>query len=191
MLAGALDERCIGDPAQLDTDIGPVIDTEARRMLDAHCQRMDREARRLASSKLPAQSEGGSFFAPRIYEIHDLSQLTGEVFGPVLHVLRYAPADLDRHIQALNATGYGLSFGVHSRLSGRADALFAASRAGNVYVNRNIIGAIVGSQPFGGAGLSGTGPKAGGPHYLPRFAIERVRSTNTAAIGGNTDLFRL
>ncbi|MGF1607543.1 MAG: bifunctional proline dehydrogenase/L-glutamate gamma-semialdehyde dehydrogenase PutA [Rhodothalassiaceae bacterium] len=191
MLAGALAERRLGDPAQLSTDIGPIIDEAARDGLIAHAERMDKEARLVAKAAVPDSAEHGVFFAPRIYEIDALSRLREEVFGPVLHVLRYRTQDLKRLMRELADTGYGLTFGVHSRLEKRWRTLYARSTAGNVYINRNMVGAVVGVQPFGGAGLSGTGPKAGGPHYLPRFAVERVMTVNTAAIGGDTDLFRL
>lgn len=190
LLGGAMQELHIGDPGRLETDIGPLIDSEAREQVLEHCARMDREARLLGAAVLPATlPTRHSFFAPRIYAIDSIAQLRQEVFGPVLHVLRYTPDTLEHHLEALHATGYGLTFGIHTRISARADSLFSQSDAGNVYINRNMIGAVVEAQPFGGAGRSGTGPKAGGPHYLPRFAQERTRSINTAAIGANPDLF--
>ena len=191
MLKGALAERQLGDPSRLSTDIGPIIDAEAQAALEDHALRMDREATLVARSGVPDDGAHGTFFGPRIYEIERLDQLTGEVFGPVLHVLRYHGPALDGLLQQLRETGYGLTFGVHTRLEGRWETLFRKTAVGNMYVNRNMVGAVVGSQPFGGRGLSGTGPKAGGPHYLPRFADERVMTVNTAAIGGNTDLFQL
>ncbi|MBB4211875.1 L-proline dehydrogenase /delta-1-pyrroline-5-carboxylate dehydrogenase [Rhodothalassium salexigens DSM 2132] len=191
MLKGALAERRVGDPARLSTDIGPIIDAEALARLDAHAARMDREAHLVARAELPESCAHGTYFAPRIYEIDRLSQLTEEVFGPVMHVLRFRGEDIEALLSELRDTGYGLTFGVHTRLEGRWETLFRKTLAGNMYVNRNMVGAVVGSQPFGGTGLSGTGPKAGGPYYLPRFANERVMTVNTAAIGGNTDLFQL
>ncbi|MCH8347564.1 MAG: bifunctional proline dehydrogenase/L-glutamate gamma-semialdehyde dehydrogenase PutA [Proteobacteria bacterium] len=191
MLKGALAERQVGDPAELATDIGPMIDNAAKAELEAHARRMIKEGKLIAKAKLPKDLGPGSYFAPHIFEISDLSILEDEVFGPILHVIRYAPRDLDKVLEQIGATGYGLTFGVHSRIEGRWLDLFAGARIGNTYVNRNMIGAVVGVQPFGGQGLSGTGPKAGGPHYLLRFATEKTLTINTAAIGGNTDLFSL
>ncbi|GAB4572915.1 MAG: bifunctional proline dehydrogenase/L-glutamate gamma-semialdehyde dehydrogenase PutA [Rhodothalassiaceae bacterium] len=191
MLADALAERSLGDPLDPATDIGPIIDEAARAGLLAHIERMERVAKPVARGHVPESLEHGVYLAPHIYEIDSIAMLEREVFGPVLHVLRYKTEDLPQLMAALSATGYGLTFGIHSRLESREKTLFALSRAGNVYVNRNMIGAVVGVQPFGGSGLSGTGPKAGGPHYLLRFATERVRTINTAAVGGNTELFRL
>jgi RHH-type transcriptional regulator, proline utilization regulon repressor / proline dehydrogenase / delta 1-pyrroline-5-carboxylate dehydrogenase len=191
MLAGAMDELRIGDPLDLATDIGPVIDADAHALLSAHAARMDREARLIHCCKLPPQAANGYFFAPRAYEIDRLEQLQGEVFGPVLHVIRWRAQDLDRMLEQINAMGFGLTFGVHSRIDRHIRHLTAGIRAGNSYVNRNMIGAVVGVQPFGGEGLSGTGPKAGGPDYLIRFAVERAISNNTAAAGGNAALLSL
>jgi RHH-type proline utilization regulon transcriptional repressor/proline dehydrogenase/delta 1-pyrroline-5-carboxylate dehydrogenase len=175
MLAGAMSELRIGDPAYLSTDIGPVIDDEAQAMLEAHDARMAAEGRLIHACALGPETAHGTFFAPRAYEIDSLDRLQQEVFGPFLHVVRFASGHIDRVVDAINATGYGLTFGVHSRIDSVAEHLHDRIRAGNTYVNRNIIGAIVGVQPFGGEGLSGTGPKAGGPHYLRRFArAERV-----------------
>jgi RHH-type proline utilization regulon transcriptional repressor/proline dehydrogenase/delta 1-pyrroline-5-carboxylate dehydrogenase len=131
------------------------------------------------------------FFAPALVELEGLDQIDREVFGPILHVIRYDPDDIEKVGGALSAKGYGLTLGVHSRLEGFAEKVKAAVRAGNVYVNRSIIGAVVGVQPFGGSGLSGTGPKAGGPHYLARFAAERTVTVNIAAQGGDPTLLNL
>ncbi|WP_281301946.1 MULTISPECIES: bifunctional proline dehydrogenase/L-glutamate gamma-semialdehyde dehydrogenase PutA [unclassified Iodidimonas] len=191
MIKGALALRKLGDPVKPETDIGPIIDEEARAVLQKHVERMDKDARFIARAPLDESLQHGCFFAPAIYEISSLAQLDREVFGPVLHILRYKADQLDQLMHNLAATGYGLTCGIHSRLEGRYLGLFEKSIAGNVYINRNMVGAVVGVQPFGGRGLSGTGFKAGGPHYLLRFASERVRTINTAAIGGNTDLFRL
>ncbi|MGD8384368.1 MAG: aldehyde dehydrogenase family protein, partial [Lysobacterales bacterium] len=188
---GALAERQLGDPLDLATDIGPLINDNARAGLERHVARMQAEATLIARGTLPDGLENGSFMAPHIFEIPDLAMLENEEFGPILHVIRFAPGDLDRVMADIQATGFGLTFGVHSRIEGRWRKLFDANAVGNTYVNRNMIGAVVGVQPFGGMGLSGTGPKAGGPHYLPRFAVEKVLTVNTAAIGGNTELFRL
>jgi len=186
ILAGATAELVLGDPARLDTDVGPVIDREAAAMLEEHAARMDREARLVCKARLPVG--GGTFFAPRAYEIASLGAIDREVFGPILHVVRFDAADLGKVLEGVNAKGYGLTMGVHSRIEETVDFVRARARCGNLYVNRNMIGATVGVQPFGGEGLSGTGPKAGGPHYLFRFANERTFTVNTAAAGGNASL---
>jgi RHH-type proline utilization regulon transcriptional repressor/proline dehydrogenase/delta 1-pyrroline-5-carboxylate dehydrogenase len=191
MLAGAMAELRMGDPAFLSTDIGPVIDEDARSMLAEHAERMDREARLIHQVALSDGLEHGTFFAPRAYEIDGLARLQREVFGPILHIIRYEADKIDAVVDAVNATGYGLTLGIHSRIDATVRAVHARIRAGNAYVNRNMIGAIVGSQPFGGEGLSGTGPKAGGPHYLHRFAVERALSVDTTAAGGNAALMTL
>jgi RHH-type transcriptional regulator, proline utilization regulon repressor / proline dehydrogenase / delta 1-pyrroline-5-carboxylate dehydrogenase len=191
MLAGAMDELQVGDPGLLSTDLGPVIDDDALAILNAHAERMGREARLVKQIKLGPDCEHGSFFAPRAYELSSLSQLTREVFGPVLHVVRFDADDLDALIDAINATGYGLTLGIHSRIDSTIERISRGVRAGNCYVNRSMIGAVVGVQPFGGEGLSGTGPKAGGPHYLLRFANERTLTVNTTAAGGNASLLTL
>ncbi len=191
MLSGAMDELVVGDPALLSTDVGPVIDDDALQILKQHAERMDREARLIKASRLGSQCEHGSFFAPRAYELTSLSQLQREVFGPVLHVIRYEARDLDRVLAEINATGYGLTLGIHSRIDSTVQHIVRSVRVGNCYVNRNQIGAVVGVQPFGGEGLSGTGPKAGGPHYLLKFASERTLTINTTAAGGNASLLTL
>lgn len=191
MLKGAMAELVVGDPGKLSTDVGPVIDEPSRTFLVEHAERMDREAKKLAEAKLDAGSEHGTFFAPRAYELPTLSLLTHEVFGPVLHVLRWKADQLDQVIDAINATGFGLTLGVHSRIDATIEHIARRAKVGNCYVNRNQIGAVVGVQPFGGEGLSGTGPKAGGPHYLVRFATERTLTVNTTAAGGNASLLTL
>ncbi|KFN49853.1 bifunctional proline dehydrogenase/L-glutamate gamma-semialdehyde dehydrogenase PutA [Arenimonas composti] len=191
MLAGAMDELVVGDPALLSTDVGPVIDEDARKVLVEHAARMDREATPIKAVTLPEATAHGSFFAPRAYEIASLSQLQREVFGPVLHVIRWKADELDAVLDAINATGYGLTLGIHSRIDSTIARIAARVKVGNCYVNRNQIGAVVGVQPFGGEGLSGTGPKAGGPHYLLRFATERTMTVNTTAAGGNASLLTL
>ncbi|HEY9199134.1 MAG TPA: bifunctional proline dehydrogenase/L-glutamate gamma-semialdehyde dehydrogenase PutA [Gammaproteobacteria bacterium] len=190
MLAGALDELRIGDPLDIATDVGPLIDGAASGALEAHVQRLRGVGRRVHAAPLPPECASGSFFAPQVFEIERLDALREEVFGPVLHVIRYEANALDAVIDAVNATGYGLTLGVHSRIESTWRRVQMRARAGNLYINRNMIGAVVGVQPFGGEGLSGTGPKAGGPYYLPRFALERTVTVNTAAIGGNADLLR-
>ncbi len=191
MLTGAMAELNIGDPGDLATDVGPVIDAQAQSMLQQHAQRMEREARLLHRCPLPQNTVHGHFFSPQAFEIQDIRQLQREVFGPILHVIRYKASELDALIDAINATGYGLTFGIHSRIDNTVRHVVERIRAGNAYVNRNIIGAIVGVQPFGGEGLSGTGPKAGGPRYLHRFASERTLSINTTAAGGNASLMSM
>jgi RHH-type proline utilization regulon transcriptional repressor/proline dehydrogenase/delta 1-pyrroline-5-carboxylate dehydrogenase len=192
MLDGACQELVLGDPAKLSTDIGPVIDQTALGILEEHAARMDKEAKFLTEVKSTEdEHRHGYFFAPRAYEIQSLAQLPREVFGPVLHVIRYKAEELDKVIAQINATGYGLTFGIHTRIDHQMRDLCARVNAGNCYVNRSMIGAMVGVQPFGGQGLSGTGPKAGGPHYLMRFATERSLSINTTASGGNTTLVSL
>ena len=191
MLAGAMDELVVGDPGLLSTDVGPVIDEDARKILIAHAERMDREARSIKTLALGDATANGTFFAPRAYEISALSTLTREVFGPILHVLRFKARDLDGVIDQINASGYGLTLGIHSRIDSTIEQISRRVKVGNCYVNRNQIGAVVGVQPFGGEGLSGTGPKAGGPHYLLRFTTERTLTVNTTAAGGNASLLTL
>jgi len=187
-LKGAMDVQAVGDPGLSSTDIGPVIDAEARAALEAHLGRLEREAKLL--HRLPAP-EGGSFFGPVLAEIPSADFLEREVFGPILHIVRYDPADLAKVAGQLAARRYGLTLGVHSRIDAFAAEVAALVPAGNVYVNRSIIGAVVGVQPFGGEGLSGTGPKAGGPHALLRYTVERAVSVNTAAQGGDPALLSL
>ena len=191
LLQGATAELAVGDPRLLKTDVGPVIDDAALDRLHAHTRRMDREATLLCRARLGPGTERGAFFAPCAYEIDSLDRLDGEVFGPVLHVVRYAANRLDAVLDSIDATGFGLTLGVHSRVVATQRKIHERLRVGNTYVNRNIIGAVVGVQPFGGQGLSGTGPKAGGPHYLHRFAVERTLTINIAAAGGNADLMSL
>ncbi len=191
MLKGAMAELVVGDPAELATDVGPLIDDEAHTAIGAQVQRLEREARRLAET--PADT--GRFprlLAPVAFEIDHIGALKSEIFGPVLHVVRWGPGQaaktVDAVVDAINALGYGLTLGVQTRIDTRAMRIADRARIGNVYVNRNLIGAVVGVQPFGGEGLSGTGPKAGGPHYLFRFCAEQTLTINTAAAGGNAEL---
>jgi RHH-type proline utilization regulon transcriptional repressor/proline dehydrogenase/delta 1-pyrroline-5-carboxylate dehydrogenase len=187
LLEGATAELRLGDPARLDTDVGPVIDAEALAMLQAHANRMDREATLVCKASLPLEAKG-TFFAPRAYRLASIDAIDREVFGPILHVVTFGADELPDMVERVNAKGYGLTLGVHSRIDETVETVRRLARAGNVYVNRNMIGATVGVQPFGGEGLSGTGPKAGGPHYLFRFALERTFTVNTAAAGGNAAL---
>ena len=192
MLAGAMAELDVGDPGQLSTDVGPVIDDDALAILVDHAARMDKEAKKIGEVPLdPARTAHGSFFAPRAYEIPSLDVLQREVFGPVLHVIRWKASELAQVVEQINATGYGLTLGIHSRIDDTVEYIASHARVGNCYVNRNQIGAVVGVQPFGGENLSGTGPKAGGPHYLLRFATERTLTINTTAAGGNASLLTI
>ncbi len=188
LLVGAMQTLRIGDPAALDTDIGPVISARAAELLELHAIRMGRDAKLLYACPLGDMSARGYFVAPRLFELRTLDQLDVEAFGPLLHVVRYRAQELPEVFQAIRATGYGLTLGIQSRRRAFGEAAFRNTIAGNTYVNRNMIGAVVGVQPFGGSGLSGTGPKAGGPHYLLRFLTERTLTINTAAIGGDIDL---
>jgi len=189
MLIGAMRELKIGSPAQVSTDVGPVIGAPARARLARHAERMRREARLLYACELdPTLAARGYFFPPHLFELRSLDQLQSEEFGPILHVARYRSDQLPRVLAAIRSTGYGLTLGIHTRVESLAEHVFRSLPVGNTYVNRNMIGAVVGVQPFGGQGLSGTGPKAGGPHYLLRFANERTLTINTAAIGGNVEL---
>ncbi|WP_281915182.1 L-glutamate gamma-semialdehyde dehydrogenase [Caldimonas thermodepolymerans] len=190
MLAGAMQELVVGDPLQRSTDVGPVIDAQAHAALARHVARLDAQARLVARTPLPA-GLAGDHLAPVAYEVRDIAEVREEVFGPVLHVVRWGSGELatpEAVIDRVNALGYGLTLGVQTRIEGRALQVAQRARVGNVYVNRNMIGAVVGVQPFGGEGLSGTGPKAGGPHYLLRFASEQTLTINTAAAGGNAAL---
>ncbi len=191
MLAGALQELVLGDPADYASDVGPLIDAEAREGVARHVDRLEREAVRLARRSLPAGLEG-HYVAPAVYEIERVAALRHEVFGPVLQVVRWGPGtaapDVEALVAQVNALGYGLTLGVQTRIDTRAERIATTARVGNVYVNRNMIGAVVGVQPFGGEGLSGTGPKAGGPLYLLRFVAEQTVTVNTAAAGGNAAL---
>jgi RHH-type proline utilization regulon transcriptional repressor/proline dehydrogenase/delta 1-pyrroline-5-carboxylate dehydrogenase len=188
MILGAADQLRIGDPFDPATDVGPVINESSRETLELHVAKMTREARLLRKLPLGPEHEKGVFFAPHVFEISSISVLEREVFGPVLHVVRYSAGKLDKVCEAINATGYGLTLGIHTRIESTAAFIRERVRVGNIYVNRNQIGAVVGVQPFGGEGLSGTGPKAGGPHYLHRMALERTFTVNTTASGGNAAL---
>ena len=191
MLAGAMKELAIGDPGLLATDVGPVIDIDALEMLDTHAVRMVREGKLVARAHAGPDCARGTFFAPMAVEIDSIKRLPGEVFGPILHVVRYRARDLDSILAEIRSTGFGLTLGIHSRIDGTVQRVIRGIGVGNTYVNRNMIGAVVGVQPFGGEGLSGTGPKAGGPFYLHRFATERTISIDTTAAGGNASLLSL
>jgi RHH-type transcriptional regulator, proline utilization regulon repressor / proline dehydrogenase / delta 1-pyrroline-5-carboxylate dehydrogenase len=191
MIAGAMAELQVGDPGLLSTDVGPVIDSDALKLLEDHAAKMAGIATPIATAPASDAIAHGTFFLPRAWELQSLSQLTRENFGPALHVIRWKADELDAVVDAINATGYGLTLGIHSRIDETVERIVRRAKVGNVYVNRNQIGAVVGVQPFGGQGLSGTGPKAGGPHYLPRFATEKTVTINTTAAGGNASLLTL
>ena len=191
MLRGAMSELRIGDPLEYATDVGPVIDVEARDKLQAHKSKMSKSAKVILDMKLPEDCAAGTFVSPAAYELPDLAPLQEEVFGPILHVVRYQASHLAQVVEALNDKGFGLTLGLHTRIEQTVETVRRLARVGNLYVNRNQIGAVVGAQPFGGEGLSGTGPKAGGPHYLHRFAVERVLSRDTTASGGNAALMAM
>jgi RHH-type transcriptional regulator, proline utilization regulon repressor / proline dehydrogenase / delta 1-pyrroline-5-carboxylate dehydrogenase len=191
MIAGAMEELRLGDPMDISTDVGPVIDREAQETLERHVDYITGRGRLVYRCTLPDECAHGTFFAPLAVEIESLDLLEREVFGPVLHIIRYSSDRLDAVCDAVNATGYGLTLGIHTRIEEKAEYIARRVHVGNAYVNRNQIGAVVGVQPFGGEGLSGTGPKAGGPHYLHRFAVERSRSIDTTASGGNAALMSL
>jgi len=188
MISGAMAALKVGDPRDLETDVGPVIDEEARKALDEHLNWLEKNAKRVGRLSLPKEAAEGSFVAPALYEIKSLSDLNRENFGPLLHVIRFPSEGLPQVVEQINATGYGLTLGLQSRIDTVRDYVEEHARVGNFYVNRNQIGAVVESQPFGGEGLSGTGPKAGGPHYVARFATERVTCIDTTAAGGNASL---
>ena len=188
LLAGAMQELVVGDPALLATDIGPVIDEDARAKLGAHADAMRASGTVIGEITLSADAAQGSFIAPMAVEIASLGALREEQFGPILHVLSYEADQLDALVEGINAMGYGLTLGVHSRIERTWRTVQARAHVGNVYINRGMTGAVVGVQPFGGEGLSGTGPKAGGPHYLLRFIAERTLTINTSAVGGNARL---
>lgn len=191
MLCGAMAELQLGNPAELSTDIGPVIDKAAKQTLQEHVDRMKQEATLLYQVTLPQGIDDTNFFPPTLFELDSLDFLKREVFGPILHLIRYAANDRDAVIAAINDTGYGLTLGIQSRIQDTINTITQKVHAGNQYVNRTMIGAVVGVQPFGGEGLSGTGPKAGGPYYLPRLCVERSLSINTTAAGGNASLLCL
>jgi RHH-type proline utilization regulon transcriptional repressor/proline dehydrogenase/delta 1-pyrroline-5-carboxylate dehydrogenase len=184
MIAGAARELKIGDVSDISVHVGPVIDAEAKQRLDAHIARMKQQARLHFAGVAP----NGNYVAPHIFELSDAGELTEEVFGPILHVVRYHADGIESVLRSIERSGYGLTLGIHSRIDDTIEDVIDRLQIGNIYVNRNMIGAVVGVQPFGGHGLSGTGPKAGGPHYLARFATEQTVTINTAAAGGNAAL---
>jgi RHH-type proline utilization regulon transcriptional repressor/proline dehydrogenase/delta 1-pyrroline-5-carboxylate dehydrogenase len=189
MIAGAARELKLGDPRDPSTHVGPVIDAEAKQKLDSWIDEMGRQRRlRFRWDAFAPLPRNGMFVPPAMVVLDRAGDLKQEVFGPVLHVVRWRAERLDALVDEIAANGYALTLGVHSRIDATADRIAARLANGNVYVNRNMIGAVVGTQPFGGFGLSGTGPKAGGPNYIRRFAAEQVVTVNTAAAGGNVSL---
>lgn len=191
MLKGAMAELVVGQPQWLSTDVGPVIDQGALKQLEAHVDDMDTKHRIIYACVLDATCKNGYFMAPTAIAIDSMQDLKEEMFGPILHVIRYKQSELDQVIDQVNSTGYGLTFGIHSRINRTVEYVRERIHAGNFYVNRNTTGAVVGLQPFGGEGLSGTGPKAGGPQYLLRFCHERTYTEDTTAAGGNASLMSL
>jgi RHH-type proline utilization regulon transcriptional repressor/proline dehydrogenase/delta 1-pyrroline-5-carboxylate dehydrogenase len=189
MLKGAMAELTFGAPSEPFTDIGPVIDAVAKANLDAHVARL--AGRVIHACPLPDAAARGHFVAPTLIRLDRIEDLDRETFGPILHVVTWKSGEMEATARRVMALGYGLTMGVHSRIGGAADAIRRVARVGNLYVNRSMIGAVVGVQPFGGEGLSGTGPKAGGPHYLPRFMVERTWTVDTTSAGGNTSLLAL
>ncbi len=190
-LKGAMDELKVGDPSRPDTDLGPVIDADAKALLDDHLTNLGKGTKIHHRVELKDLADKQTFFAPTLVELKSIDLLERETFGPILHVVRYDPDKLSKVTPSLNAKGYGLTMGIHSRLESFAQEVREAVKVGNTYVNRSMTGAVVGVQPFGGEGLSGTGPKAGGPHYLQRFAVERTVTVNIAAQGGDPELLNL
>jgi RHH-type proline utilization regulon transcriptional repressor/proline dehydrogenase/delta 1-pyrroline-5-carboxylate dehydrogenase len=189
MIVGAARELTLGDPRQVETHIGPVIDAQAKQRLDGHVAAMRAQDRLRWAGETPAL--GGTYVAPHVIALDTIADLTAEHFGPILHVVRWRAGQLGKVVAEIEATGYGLTLGVHSRIEATVEEVVEHLSTGNIYVNRNIIGAVVGVQPFGGHGLSGTGPKAGGPNYLMRFATEQTVTINTAAAGGNASLIAM
>jgi RHH-type proline utilization regulon transcriptional repressor/proline dehydrogenase/delta 1-pyrroline-5-carboxylate dehydrogenase len=179
----------IGDPGQFDTDVGPVIDAQAQEALESYVSGLS-AAQLLYRCTLPGECAGGHYVAPTLVRVQRIEDLREEVFGPVLHVVTWRAGELEQTLARINASGYGLTMGLQTRLGQHTELLRREAHAGNLYVNRSMIGAVVGAQPFGGEGLSGTGPKAGGPHYLARFMTERTVSIDTTAAGGNIALLR-
>ena len=191
MLTGAMRALVVGDPADPATDVGPIIDAAAQTRLARHIEALRADIRFQCPVPEGLERDGRRYCPPTLIEIDHIGQLCAEHFGPILHFVRFKSAQLNAVLEDIQAAGYGLTLGVHSRIHRRAEDVMAVVKAGNTYVNRDMVGAVVGVQPFGGEGLSGTGPKAGGPHYLPRFAVERCVTWNTAATGGNAELLRL
>ena len=188
LVEGMMKELSVGNPQLLTTDIGPVIDQTAQKNLQNYIVDMKTKSKRFFELQLPNECNNGTFIAPTLFEIGSIKEMHEEQFGPILHVVRYEASELDTVIDDINSKKYGLTFGMHTRNTSLYQDIAKRIKVGNVYINRNQVGAVVGVNPFGGCGLSGTGPKAGGPHYLLRFVTEKTITNNTAAIGGNIDL---
>ena len=184
-------ELKIGDPQWLSTDVGPVIDNESLSMLRSHVESMRQKYEVIYQCTLSNECQTGYFMPPTAIAIDSIKALKREIFGPVLHVIRYKYKDLDSVLAEINNTGYGLTLGIHSRINQRVEYIRQKMHVGNCYVNRNMTGAVVGLQPFGGQGLSGTGPKAGGPYYLQRLCHEKTWTVDTTAAGGNASLMSI
>ena len=191
LLIEAMAEFVIGDPANISTDIPPVIDEKSLETLNQYKKKFRAQGKLLYEMEMPDDTADGNFVTPALVEIASLSELAEEKFGPILHLMSYDADELDTLIDDVNDMGYGLTLGIHSRVDEVVDRIVSRANVGNIYVNRNMVGAVVGVQPFGGEGYSGTGPKAGGPNYLQRFCTEKTLTVNTAAIGGNADLLSM
>ena len=191
LLAGAMKELVVGDPHKLSTDVGPVIDQAAHDRISAHLMHLKETATFIAKSPSADPKLNGYFVEPQAWEISSLSALHEEVFGPILHIVRYHSEELDAIIEDIRSSKFALTMGIHSRLKGVHERLSREHLVGNLYINRDTVGAVVGSNPFGGHGLSGTGPKAGGPNYLRQLVVEHTVTDNVTALGGNTELFNL
>ena len=191
MLVGAMNEVVVGNPLRIQTDIGPIIDSDSVKKLRHHEMFLKDKAKFIGRIKLSNDCDQGSFFEPCAYQINNLEQLTEEHFGPILHVIKFKHDGLPEVLAQIEKTGYGLTLGIHSRIDETIQFIVSRAKVGNIYVNRNMIGAVVGIQPFGGEGLSGTGPKAGGPNYVTRLAVERTLCINTTASGGNASLMAI
>ncbi len=181
MLEGAMGALSVGDPWSISTDVGPVIDDEAKKSIDDYSAALEAKGKLIAKREAP---NSGRFVAPQVFRVNGIQEMEKEVFGPVLHVATFEAEEIEKVISSINRKGYGLTFGLHTRIEARVQDIVDGVHAGNIYVNRNQIGAVVGSQPFGGEGLSGTGPKAGGPHYLRRFRRSASANTQVAEAGG-------
>jgi RHH-type proline utilization regulon transcriptional repressor/proline dehydrogenase/delta 1-pyrroline-5-carboxylate dehydrogenase len=188
MIKGNMIIQKIGNPNEFDTDIGPIINIEAIEKLNKYIEKCEIEGFDVFQA---SETSEKNYLSPTLISINQISDIKNEQFGPILHVLKYTSSDTDKLINDINKTGYGLTMGIHSRIESRADYLGKNSNIGNIYINRDMVGAVVGSQPFGGVGLSGSGYKAGGPNYLLQFLNEKVISKNSVAFGGNTELLNL
>jgi RHH-type proline utilization regulon transcriptional repressor/proline dehydrogenase/delta 1-pyrroline-5-carboxylate dehydrogenase len=181
----------MGNPQDFSVHVGPVIDQDALKRLKKHKKKLDEMGRLIYQSPDHKEAKKGTFFAPVVYEINSVNDITEEVFGPILHIVRYQRDQLDQVIEQVNQSGFGLTLGIHSRIDSFTSYVIEKTKVGNNYINRNMIGAVVGVQPFGGMLCSGSGPKAGGPNYVRRLCKEKTVTINTAAVGGNVDLITI